>query len=761
VNTTSPSLLFIRGVQTHRLSVGAALVSTVLASLSMPAHSQATSDLPGTPDAVNAKPAAPAASAATQKDTQTVTVTANRRREPARDVPVQVNSLSAENLERSGAASLSDYVAALPGVDVKTTNGPGLGQVSIRGVTTGDQTVATVGIYVDDVAFGSSSAFAAGSTMALDMSLLDLNHIEVLRGPQGTLYGAGAMGGLLKYVTNEPDSTELSGKLALGVSTTKSGGVSHVESGVINVPIKEGVAAMRIALFRDHQGGYVDAVGPAGGRNIDSGDTTGGRFSLLIEPTARLHVRLTAVDQNIKRDGNSIVDYDIATGRPTEGDLKRQLSTREPYSVNVGLLSADIEYDMGWARLNSVTSAQQEKSRNRLDAAFYDGPLTDAVGAQVTGSRLDSAPGMRKHTQEFRLTSAPGGLEWLGGLYFDSEVGRNSQLLAGNLAADGTEIDVISVQQPSTYKEFAGYGDVTWNFAKDWSLTGGARIARNRQAYSTVTNGDVAGGGSAETSKTYLATVRYALTPVSNVYVRAASGYRPGGPNPPALDAGGNPIPGAPSSFKSDSLWSYELGYKGDLLDKRLSIETALYDVEWKDIQQPIAIGSGTVIGNAGKARVRGAELFTRYHVTPEWTLDGSLSAIDAKLTEDAPALGPSGSRLPNSARFSATVGATGSFALATHPAYAGVSLRYVGQRNAGFDSTESSQPNFKMPSYALADLQGGVSLGKFDLGLYVRNLFDKRAIVSADAALVAFGSPLHATVVQPRTIGLTASTSF
>ncbi len=741
-----------RSIPGHAHTAGAVLVSAVLAAMSLAAHAQGQAA---------ATPAA-AASQAAAADTQTVTVTANRRREPARDVPVQVNSLSAENLERSGAASLSDYVAALPGVDVKSANGAGLGQVSIRGVTTGDQTIATVGIYVDDVAFGSSSAFAAGSTMALDMSLLDLNHIEVLRGPQGTLYGAGAMGGLLKYVTNEPDTTEFSGKATFGLSTTKGGGTSHVESGVVNIPIKEGVAALRVALFKDHQGGYVDAVGPAAGRDIDRGDTTGGRLSLLVEPTSRLHLRLTAVQQNIARRGSDIVDYDIATGRPTEGDLVRQLSTAEPYHVNVGLVSADIEYDMGWARLNSVTSAQQEKTRNRLDAAFYNGPLTDAVGAPVTDSRLDSAPGVRKHTQEFRLTSAPGALEWLGGLYFDSEVGRNSQLLAGTLAADGSEIDVVTVTQPSTYRELAAYGDVTWNIAKDWSLTGGARVARNRQGYAVTSNG--VGDPpyrSAETSKTYLATVRYALSKVSNVYFRAASGYRPGGPNPPAFDAGGNVIPDAPKSFKSDSLWSYELGYKADLLDKRLSIETALYDIEWNGIQQPLAIGSGTLIVNAGRARVRGFELFTHYRVTPAWTLDGSLSAIDAKLTEDAPALGPSGSRLPNSARFSGTVGTTGNFAIAERPAYAGISVRYVGERNAGFDSAESSQPNFKMPGYTLTDLQGGVKLGNVDLGLYVRNLFDKRAILGADAALVAFGSPLHATVAQPRTLGATLSASF
>jgi len=754
---TRPSQSINAGARVHRLSVGAALISTVLTATN--AAAQAAAGNAAVPAATAASTAEPGV---TNLGVQTVTVTATRRREPARDVPVQVNVVSTENLERSGATSLSDYMSDMPGVDIKTTNGPGLGQVSIRGVTTGDQTVATVGFYVDDVPFGSSSAFTAGSTMALDMSLLDLNHIEVLRGPQGTLYGAGAMGGLLKYVTNEPDSTEFSGKATLGFSATNKGGNSNVESGVVNVPLKDGVAAARIAVFRDHQGGYVDAVGPAAGKNIDNGDTTGGRLSLLVEPTSKLHLRLTAVDQQIKRNGNSIVDYDISTGRPTEGDLQRQLSVREPYLVSIGLVSADIEYEMGWARLNSVTSAQQEKTRNRLDASFYDPALTAALQTPVTDSRLDSAPGVTKHTQEFRLTSAPGTFEWLGGLFFTSEVGHDSKVLAGTIVASGTDIDAITIAQPSNYKELAGYGDLTWNMSKELSLTGGLRIARNRQTYDVVTSG-VAGpqGSSAETAKTYLATVRYALSPVSNVYFRAASGYRPGGPNPPALDAGGNVIPGSPLSFKSDTLWSYELGYKGDLLDKRLSVETSLYDIEWKGIQQPMAIGSGSVIVNAGRARVTGAELFAKYQVTPAWTLNTSLSTIDAKLTEDAPSLGPSGSRLPNSAHFAGAFGATGNFELMQHAAYAGVSIRYVGERNSGFDSAQSSQPNFKMPSYSLTDLQGGMTFGKVDLGLYVRNLFDKRAILSADSALVAFGSPLHATVAQPRTIGATLSASF
>lgn len=737
-----------RRLPAYRPTATAALVSALLASLSAAAQAQTL--------------AAPSDAASAAANTQTVTVTATRRREPVRDVPVQVNAVSAESLERAGAVSLSDFVGGLPGVDVKTANGPGLGQISIRGVTTGDQTISTVGVYVDEVAFGSSSAFAAGSTMALDMALLDLNHIEVLRGPQGTLYGAGAMGGLLKYVTNAPDTYALSGKLSLGASSTRNGGTSHVESGVVNVPLKEGMAALRVALFNDHQGGYVKAVGPAAGSNINSGDTRGSRLSLLVEPTARLHLRLTAVDQTIDHKGTDIVDYDIASGRPTEGDLVRQLSIREPYRVEIGLVSADIEYDLGWARLNSITSSQKEKTRNRLDASFYDGALTQGIGMPVVGTRLDSLPGVRKSTQEFRLTSAPGALEWLGGLYYASETGGNSQVLATTIVANQQSLDAITVGQPSTYRELAGYGDVTYAVNAQWSVTAGLRLARNRQHYQEITSGSPGPvAGSAESSTTYLATLRYALSPLANVYFRAASGYRPGGPNAAALDSGGRPIAGTPTTFKSDSLWSYELGYKADLLDKRLSIESAVYDIEWNGIQQPVAVGSGTILANGGKARVQGVELFSRYRLGDAWTLDASVSAIDAKLTQDAPALGPSGSRLPNSARFSATLGATGNFSLAQHPAHAGVNLRYVGERNAGFDSAQSSQPNFRMPSYTLTDVQGGVGFGHLELGLYVRNVFDQRAILGADAALVAFGSPLHATVAQPRTFGATLTLAF
>jgi len=686
-----------------------------------------------------------------------VTVFATRRREPVREVPLRVETLDAGRLERMGAASLSDTLGALPGVDVKSGGGPGLGAVTMRGVSVGEQQIATVGVYVDEVAFGSSSAFVGGGNTALDMALLDLHHIEVLRGPQGTLYGAGAMGGLLKYVTNEPDSTQFSGKVGLGARSSRGGALGHTENLVLNVPLSQDVAALRVAAFSDHEGGYVKAVGRVAGEHVNDGDTRGARVSLLVEPMSRMKLRLAATTQKIERNGANSVDYDISTGRPVYGDLTRQLSTTESYTIKTSLTSADLEYDFGWARFNAIASTQRFDAATGKDATALLGnsPAFDFVA-------LDNAIRLRKQTQELRLTSSPGTLEWLLGLYSTKEIGHVGQRLWAQTAGAGGDMTLTTTGQPSEYRERALYGDVTWNMDKTWALTLGARVARNEQVYSVFINEALNSKAPGEdTARTYLATLRYALDKTSNLYARAASGYRPGGPNSPAIDENGQVIAGTPKTFGHDTLWSYELGYKADLLAKRLNLEAAIFEIHWKDLQQPKAIGASTIVVNAGKARVRGLELAARYKLDEHWNLDGSLAWTDSKLTEDAPALGPAGSRMPNTAKLAFTLGLRYGFHLANHPSYAGLNVRRVGQRNAGFDSAGSSVPNFSQPAYTLVDAQWGLELGRWQLATFVRNLTDKRAVLGADTALTAFGLPLNVTNVAPRTIGATVSYNF
>ena len=738
----------------RRARPGLRLTATAVAAASLfPLLAMAQASAPA--------PAASAASAVASDAPQTVFITANRRREPAREVPMQVDRLSAEELAQGGARSLIDYLGDQPGVDVKTNGGAGLGAVSIRGVTTGDQTIATVGTYIDDVAYGSSSAFAAGSQTALDMALLDLNHIEVLRGPQGTLYGAGAMGGVIKYVTNEPDTGELSGKVALGASATKGGGAGNTVNAVVNVPIKADVAALRVSAFHDHDGGFVDVLGAAAGKNLDKGDTNGGRVALLVEPSARFHIRATALTQDIKRGNSDFTDIDPATGKPVDGWNQREQMLREPHSMRTSQGAVDLEYDFGPARLNSITSIQRSKLGQVYDLSSVYAPLINQFfGFLPDTVSEDIAADVHKTTQEFRLTSVAGGsVEWLAGLYWDRETADQKQHVLDTLAGGSPLPDLALLDLVSKYQEMAAYGDVTWNATPTLAFTGGVRVAQNKQDFTQNASGPLAGSSfptshSKETPKTWLATARYALTPTSNVYVRAASGYRPGGPNAVLDDpATGQPL--APPTFAHDSLWSYEAGYKGDLFDNTLSIETAVYDIRWHDIQQVYSVNGFGVVVNGGKAEIQGFELGATWRPSARWSVVGHLSTIDARLKQDAPGLGTAGQRLPNSPDLAASLGAKASFDLAGHASWFGASERYAGERDASVGGA------YRMPAYWLTDLNGGIDFGRVSLALYVRNVFDAHAQLGTSTSEMSLGGPAQVELARPRTFGMTLTASF
>ncbi|MFL6627364.1 MAG: TonB-dependent receptor [Vitreoscilla sp.] len=709
---------------------------------------------------------APAAAASAAEAPQTIYVTASRRREPAREVPMQVDRLSADDLDKGGAKSLIDYLGGQTGVDVKTSGGAGMGAVSIRGVTTGDQTIPTVGTYIDDVAYGSSSAFAAGSQTALDMSLLDLNHIEVLRGPQGTLYGAGAMGGVVKYVTNEPDTSEFSGKVSVGASATKGGGAGNTVSGVVNVPLKQDFTALRVAAFHDHDGGWVDVLGPAAGKDLNKGDTNGGRVALLVEPSAHFHVRATALTQEIKRDNSNYTDIDPSTGRPVDGWNRRTQVLREPHQIRTSLGSVDLEYDFGGARLNSITSVQRSKMSLSYDLTAVYAPLITQVFHYTPDSvGEDEHTSVRKTTQEFRLTSSAGGaVEWLAGLYWDKETGDLAQHVSNTGGGPDAIAQLADLDLPSRYQEIAGYGDVTWNATSKLALTGGVRVAQNKQVFTQNSSGVLVGppldpAHSKETPKTWLAAARYALSPTSNMYVRIASGYRPGGPNAVLPDPATG-LPTAPTTFDHDSLWSYEAGYKGDLFDNTLSIETAVYDIRWHNIQQAYSVNGNGVLINAGKAEIQGFELGATWRPSARWAIVGHLSTIDGHLKEGALGLGAAGARLPNSPSLAVSLGAKASFDLAGHAGYFGLSERYAGERNAGFDGSGTA-PNYRMPAYWLTDVQGGIDFGRISLALYARNVFDTHAQLGTSTSEMALGGPAQVELARPRTLGLTLTASF
>jgi outer membrane receptor protein involved in Fe transport len=695
-----------------------------------------------------------------------VTVTATRRREPVREVPMQVNVMKAQALERAGAKNLADYVAEQPGVNLTSSGSVG-GILTMRGLTTGPvQGIATVGVYVDDVATGLSSAGASSGITPMDMGMLDLSHIEVLRGPQGTLYGAGAMSGVLKYVTNQPDTMEFAGSVRFGTSWTQGGGPGFTTGAVLNVPIKEDVAAIRFAAFTDQIGGSYDATGLARGRNIDRGHTDGGRVSLLVTPTRELTVRLTGTVQDVHRKGLGFEDMDRRTLRPWRLERTRDLAARESYRNLTQLFGLDVEYDFGWARLNSITSAQDVKINNVVDVTSRYAPLMGALRLPLASAPVASTVEQHRISQEFRLTSRSGTtFEWLAGLYLNRERGSNNGSLDANLAAGLGSIGLLSSTQSSRYREEAVYGNATWNLTPAFSLTGGVRLARNHQEYASRQTGRLVGpvgadaaGTSSESPTTYLAAARYLLSDTSNVYFRAASGYRPGGPNVLKADTDRRVVQ---PTYESDSLWSYELGYKADLLDRTLSLEAALYDIEWSGVQQPTRSGAFTFVTNAGAARIKGGELTLNWKPSKEWRFTANAAAVDARLTEDAKGLeAKAGTRLPQTPRFAATLGATRNFSIADHPAYVGISARYTGKRDAGYRGS-SVIPSMKMPAYTLIDVQAGIDFKRFSVSAYVRNLANKRGIVSVETGLTGNPNIVTAALAQSRTIGVNVNVPF
>jgi outer membrane receptor protein involved in Fe transport len=695
---------------------------------------------------------------------QQVMVSATRRNEPVQQIPMQVNVMAADELARAGANGLRDYMTMQPGVDVNSFGGATSNDISIRGVSTGNQTVATVGVYVDDAATGSSSAYAGGSRSALNMALMDLNHIEVLRGPQGTLYGAGAMGGVLKYVTNQPETDEFNGSVALTASTTKDGGANYTESGVVNVPLKQDVAALRVSAFKDHEGGSVDTIGAFARNNVDRGDSDGARASLLLTPARGLTVRLTALTQKITRDGNDYVDYDPATSRPLAGDRERSLSLAEPSSTRTNLYSADIEVDFGWGRLNSITTSQRVTVAGLTDYSSVYVPLLAAAGLNFESIGLVNHVVQRKTTQEFRLTSkSDKHFEWLAGLYWDHEQGSAGQQTQSVPATGTPDLNLATLSLPSDYKEVAAYGDATWKLENGLSLTAGARVAQNRQHFQQTGTGVLGAstplGSSKDISRLWLLTAGYALDANDTVYVRAATGYRPGGPNGAPVAVGGGSS--APATFKADTLTSYEAGYKGNVLDKMLQVEASVYRLDWRDIQQYQVINGSGVIANGGKAAVNGAELALTWRPAQAWTWTASLAYIDAKLTQDAVGLGAtSGERLPGSAPISGALSTTYHFGIGGYASYVGATEHFTGERNSGFDGS-ASNPNYHLPSYALTDLQAGIDFKRASLNLFVRNLFDAHAQQGINALTVPYGGPAWVSLSPARTIGATVNVPF
>jgi outer membrane receptor protein involved in Fe transport len=722
----------------------------------------ATSALAGTP--ALAQTAAPAATTPASQPVEIgeIIVTAQKREERASVTPLSLSVVSGASLEKTGATQLVDFAATVPGLTF-TSAGVGQGQVNLRGITTGPAVSPTVGIYVDEVPYGSSS-FAGGSAqLALDVGLFDIDRVEILRGPQGTLYGASTMGGLLKYVTKTPDTTQAEGAIRAGLSAIHDGKLGYNAAAMVNTPFAGDKAAVRLSGFYTQEGGYVDNL-QSGQDDINESKVYGGRVDVAIKPTDALSVRLTGFSQHIEHDGLGSVDFDSVTLKPVDGKYD-QRRFGEPYSQDFRLASGVVGYDFGGAQLTSITSYQKSTVQNTLDLSPLYVPLLGAAGLDLGSTVLAKDMITKKFTQEVRLAGSVANVDWIGGVFYTHEDSFQRQVVDGTTPTGAPfPLVLADVQLPSLYKEKAVFGTVTWHLTDRLDLAGGARYASNDQTYEQIGDGLLISStpkrSATESVTTWLANARYKFNDHSMVYLRYATGYRPGGPNAVAND----PLTGLPladPTYQSDSIKSYEAGYKASTADRRFSIDANIYHIDWNNLQIIATRNAVGVVANVQGAKVDGAEITLTARPATGLTLVAALGVNNARLAADTPDLGgKKGEGLPDSPDVTLALAADYGFSVQDREVDVGATVRFVGDRASSFDQSVGN-PQHALPDYTTVDLRAGMDFGTVRAQLYLRNLFDKFAELSASTAVSPAGGPTQITPLAPRTIGLNLTKRF
>jgi iron complex outermembrane receptor protein len=698
-----------------------------------------------------------------------VLVTAQKRSERLLTVPTPVTAVGAADLSRTQAIRLEDLVSKAPGLNLKSDRA-GETVVILRGVTTGSSLSSTVATYIDDTPFGSSTTQALAGWLTPDLDPSDLQRIEVLRGPQGTLYGASSLGGLIKYVTTPPDTQAYGGRLEVDASSVKGGEDGYGVRGMANLPLVANTLGLRISAYSRRDPGFID--NPRFGlTDLNETRMSGGRAALLWKPLDTLSVNLSATLQNLKGKGSSDEDVTITNGsaHPTTGDLQQLRYAAEPLNVASRLYSAAVDDDLGWAHLVSVTSYSTLHQTAVVDQTITSGAaLTAGFGIPNFGFSVGSDLRLKKTTQEIRLESpANAHLEWRVGLYYTHEQTVRDEPSSAFSSVTGAPFalpaPVFFATLRSRYTEYAGYGDVTYHFTPRFDLSAGLRYSGNRQSFNSVIGGLASGPTttaaqtSSDDSTTFLVTPRYKIDEDQMVYARVASGYRPGGPNTPSP---AQAAAGVPLAYKPDTLTNYDLGYKAALLDHKLTLDLSAFLIDWKEIQLTTRFGGFTAAGNGGSARSQGFEGSAVWTPVAGLNLSANLAYTDAHLTQSAAGVnGKDGDQLPNVPKWGANLSADYDFPLSgSVSGFVGGGVHYVGDRISGFvgGSPPATFARPKMPAYTTLDLRAGVNWGNYVLQVYAKNVSDERGLenISSEASS-AYNPPFTASVIQPRTIGV------
>ena len=739
----------------------AALASTTLAGccIAAPAFAQSSTS--------------PAAATA-ERDGTEIVVTAQKREQTLIDVPQSISVVSGEQLRNQQVTSFQDYLKLVPGVSI-TQDTPGQTRLTIRGLNTGG-VASSVAVYLDEAPFGSSSGLANGAVLAGDFDTFDVARLEVLRGPQGTLYGSSSLGGVFKFVTTAPELGKLSARGRAGVESVRNGDAAYFGNAVVNIPLGETMAFRGSGFYRS-TAAFIDSIGTAGSRvrnDINDSRSYGGRASLLFRPSQTFSLRLNALLQNIESDAPTVVEADPVTlnqlyGRPTQSIFVQPFR-----NIDYRLYNATADLDLGFATVTSASTYSTQKQTIRQDATFQLSGLINLIFGVPNELYLRQNTNLEKFTQELRLASAKSDtFEWLVGGYYANEKALIFQeyvtVIPGTLT-DITTLPLLArVNLNSKYEEVAGFANATIHLGPRFDIDFGGRYSHNSQTATQTTAGALVGATSytqpsSENVFTYSVAPKIKFGERAALYARVAKGFRPGGPN--ALAPG---APAAARSYQSDETINYEVGFKAETSDRKFSIDLSVYHIDWSRIQLLTTIqtpgGPFSFNGNGGSAKSDGAEFTFVARPTPGLVVSANGAYTNARLTADAPAAGGlKGDRLPFTPEFAVSVNSDYRWNVSgSTDAFFGASLRFLSKQVGGFDTTYRRiyGRRASVPSYDVIDLRAGLDFGSATLEFYAKNIGNAHGITSVGGLGAYPAGAIGTGLIRPRTIGVSLTAEY
>ncbi len=732
---------------------------------------------------------------------QEIIVTAEKRQNSLETTPISITAITGAALQSAGISNIAEL--SPPGVSFRSS-GPGQTEIEMRGLNSAGGTSPTVGFYLDEVALTPPAASLNGK-IVLDPNLFDLKQIEILRGPQGTLYGSGSMGGTVRLITNQPDPSHFSVNIqGIASDTADGGGWNRAANIAINLPLMQDVLAVRLVVGDTYQNGWIDRIvaspfplesnpacpgfyGCTRGnvraapvtadyRHSNTYEIKSARLSALYTPSEPLSIQPMVMAQRTSARGPSQIDSDPGTNAHYQ-----PFDVSEPLTDYFFLGSATVEYRLPDVTLTSVTADWHRQQQQTQDFSepmqdLFQFPAYDISAGGAGGANITATDNTSQFSQEVRATSTwAGPFKALVGAYYSrfySEYDSNSQV-PSLVPFFGTG-NINIVYFPTHLQQKALFGDFSYQLAPSLTFTTGARYYTYKTTFVNTQSGIATASLLVPQTLTGAASAN-GLNPKFNLswtptdsallYATVAKGFRPGAGNIPVPTSGGAScatslaalgLTNAPDQYAPDTVWSYELGSKLQFFDRRVILNGALYYENWKGVQQSIALGCGfDFTENSGDAHVYGGELELQARVTDELSISLGGGYTHAAFTADNPATGAiRGQQLQNVPHFTET-------AAATYRRNIGANTTLVASINNQFVDSRHDALG-PLPGYDIINAQVGAERGPWHLYLFGNNIADRRVLLSDDNSL-SLNIPSYNRISEgiPRTVGLNLSYRF